>query len=840
LLTGTSALAVTISGFSPSSGQPGNVVIISGTGFTGITNVAFNNAAPTLAAFQVVSSAELLTVVPLGATSGPLTVNGTPSSASFSVAPVITGFSPQTGSPPTVVYINGANFVTNQTMVKFPGAAAVSGTVTASTVVGAAVPAGASTGPITVTTPAGSATTTSNFIDSTVPTITSFNPTVGPTNTLVTIFGGNFFGTPTVKFNGIAAAVTVVSTTELMVTSPYGATTGPISVSTSDGSFTTSSNFITGAGPIVTSFAPTIGTTYTVVTNYGYNLSTATNVTINGAKEYISGYSSTYLQVTVTNASGTGPIKVFTPQGTFTTSSNFSSAAGPVIGDFSPTVGGPGIYVVIDGLNFSSVTVKFGGVAATSSIRSATQIIATVPSGASTGPISVTSSAGTFTTSSNFSVTTSAPFIAGLSPGNGVQGTTVTINGANFTNVSSVKFNGVTGTFTTPTSTTILYATVPPDATSGPVTVTSSSGTGTSSSLFYLQPWITNATASGIVNSSLVISGINLTNTTAIVVDGVSYPSFTNSPTQVVATVPANATTGPITLTAPGGIFISTNNFVVLPKIYSFTPTIGPAGTVVTIGGTSLFDVTNVLFDGTATTPFNVMTNQLQAAVPSGARPGPITVVTAGGNDVSTNIFTATYSSTVNLSKTASPTVTGVGSNVVFTLVLTNTGPSTVTSVSLTDNIPNGFIYSSSTTTAGSNSYTNNVLLTTIPVFASNTSAIVTVTGTSAQAGSLTNYGAFGFAEGNTIYGTNSAIAPVYFLSAAQRTLGISESTNGGSFTISWPVSTPGFALQVNTNLSNPAGWVTVTNGIFATNGLNEYTNVAPASSPEFFRLRGP
>ncbi len=635
-----SAAAVTLTSFSPTSGQPGTLVTITGTGFSAATSVGFNNFTPTLAAFMINSATQLTAVVPLGATTGPLTVNGVASSGTFTVAPAITTFSPSSGAASTVVYITGANFVTNNTTVTFTGCAPANATVNATTSLGVTIPSGVVNGPITVTTTAGSAVSTSNFIASTAPVITSFSPTVGTNGTSVTIFGGNFFGTPTVKFNGTAATPSVPSTDEMVVNVPSGATTGPIFVSTSDGSFTTSSNFITQAGPIITSFSPTVGTIGTTVTNFGFNLSTVTNVTINGVKETISGYSSTYLEVGISAASGTGPVTVKSPQGSFTTTSNFSSSSGPVIASFSPTMGGPGVYVVIDGLDFTDASsVKFNNTSASFTVTASTEIIATVPSGASTGPISVTTSGVTFDTSTNFEVTSSDPVITSFSPANGAPGTTVTITGANFTNVSSVHFNGVAASFSTPTSSTQLTVDVPATATSGLITVTCASGTGTSPSLFYMQPWITNATASGIVNSSLVLSGLSLTNTSSVVVGGVNYPSFTNSPTQIVATVPSNAVTGAITITAPGGVFISGTTFVVLPKIYSFTPTLGPAGSVVTIGGTSLFDVTSVEFNGVSTTPYNVTTNQLQANVPTGARPGPITVVTAGGNDVSTEYF---------------------------------------------------------------------------------------------------------------------------------------------------------------------------------------------------------
>ncbi len=840
------AAGATISSFSPSYGQPGNVITINGSGFSTATNLVFNNAAPTLGDFTVITDTQMTAVVPIGATSGPLSIGTAVSSSSFTVAPTIASFSPQTGAAPTQVSILGANFITggtNITTVTFSGAAPVNGTVTASTDVIATVPAGAGNGPITVTTFAGSAVSTNIFTASSVPTITSFSPTAGTNGSSVTINGGNFFGTPTVKFGGVqSGSVTVTSTTQLNAKVPTGATTGPIFVSTANGSFTTSSNFLTGTGPIITDFSPTVGTVNTTVNMDGLNLATVSSATFNGVKEYISGESATLLQVNITNASGTGKIMVVSPQGSFTTSTNFTNTTAPIVTDFAPALAPVGTAnIVINGLNFTDTkTVEFNGVSAAHTIVATTQINATVPSGATTGPITVVASnSANYSTSSNFVVTTSAPVITGFTPASGVRGMTVTINGGNFTNLSFVQFNGVTASYLPPTSTTVLYAIVPASATSGLISVKNNNGAGSSSALFYLQPWITNATASGIVNSSLVINGRNLTNAGAVQVNGVNYV-FTNSPTQIVATVPSNATTGPITVTTPGGIFINTNSFVVLPKIYSFSPTIGQAGTIVTITGTSLFDVTNVQFNGASATPANVTTNQLQAAVPTGATPGPITVITAGGKDVSSNSFTATRSSTLVLSKTVSPVITAPGSNVTYTLVVTNEGPSIVTSVSVTDNIPAGFNLTSAASSLGTSVYTNNMVIASIGILTNNTSATITVRGTSPGPGTLTNVANLGFAEGNTTHGTNFAYAFAYFITAAQRTLSIAKSANPGEFPVTWPVSAVNFTLQVSTNLNAGNGWQNLAGGTIVTNGLNEYSNSFPSAAAEFFRLQTP
>lgn len=77
----------------------------------------------------------------------------------------------------------------------------------------------------------------------------------------------------------------------------------------------------------------------------------------------------------------------------------------------------------------------------------------------------------------------STPTISSFSPGSGASGTMVTITGTNFISPSAVRFSGVDASFTT-NSTTEIVATVPTGATTGPITVTTSQGTATSSANF--------------------------------------------------------------------------------------------------------------------------------------------------------------------------------------------------------------------------------------------------------------------------------------------------------------------------------------------------------------------
>jgi len=103
----------------------------------------------------------------------------------------------------------------------------------------------------------------------------------------------------------------------------------------------------------------------------------------------------------------------------------------------------------------------------------------------------------------------SAPTITGFTPTSGPVGTSVTISGTNFTGATAVAFNGVSASFTV-TSATTIQATVPTGATTGPLSVTTPGGTGTSANVFTVIVTLTVTkvgTGSGIVTSSP--AGIN-------------------------------------------------------------------------------------------------------------------------------------------------------------------------------------------------------------------------------------------------------------------------------------------------------------------------------------------
>jgi len=169
-------------------------------------------------------------------------------------------------------------------------------------------------------------------------------------------------------------------------------------------------------------------------------------------------------------------------------------AAAPTVTSFNPTSGPIGTSVVIAGSGFqdSSVAsaVTFNGTAATTfTVNSNVQITATVPTGATDGPIAVTDSEGTGTSATNFDVTPSpVPTITSFNPTSGAVGTSVVITGTGFTGATAVTFGGTAATTFTVDSNTQITATVPTGATTGPIAVTTPGGTATSTTDFTVGP----------------------------------------------------------------------------------------------------------------------------------------------------------------------------------------------------------------------------------------------------------------------------------------------------------------------------------------------------------------
>lgn len=156
------------------------------------------------------------------------------------------------------------------------------------------------------------------------------------------------------------------------------------------------------------------------------------------------------------------------------------------------------------------------------------------------------------------------PFASIFVTWSGKVGTSVGILGQGFSNATGVKFGTGAGTFVA-ASDTFMTATVAAGATTGTATILEPGGNLVTPQKFKVIPTISSISpTSGTVGASVLITGMSLSQATAVSFGTVKATTFTkNSNTQITATVPAGAVSSKVKVTTPGGIATSAATFTV-------------------------------------------------------------------------------------------------------------------------------------------------------------------------------------------------------------------------------------------------------------------------------------
>lgn len=623
-----------ITSFTPASGNPGTMVVIVGANFTGATSVSFNGVPA--ASFTVDAATQLTATVPMAATSGRLAVT-TPAGTAFSntsfllTRPVITALTPDAGPAGTVVTITGTGFL-GFTSVVFNGVAAPGAVVDATgTTLTVTAPVGATTGPVLVSNGGG---WSNGVLFTSAATLAGLSPNFGPAGTQVTLTGSGLATTTQVTFNGVVAPGFTVNSagTSLTVAAPAGVTTGPVAVTNAYGTTTgptftlppTITDFTPSSSPIGSSIV-VAGTDFTGATRVVVNTTTATSYTINSPSQ---------LTVVVPAGATSGPVRITTPAGTATSPGNLTIPA-PTLLALNPAAGPIGAFMTITGTSLQGATqVSFNGVLASSFgvNTTGTTLSVRVPTGATTGLVTVTTING----SSNGLLFTVGATITSISPNFGGPGTVVTLKGANFQDATDVTFNGVSAPgFTVNSDGTEITVSAPVGVRTGSVVVTTPIA-ASNGVLYTAAPLITAFTpATGLVGTSVTITGTDLNGTTQVLFNSVAAASVSLiSSTQVRAVVPTGATTGPIQIVTTHGNGSSSTDFIVpAPVIASIAPAAGPVGSSVTLTGNGFQGTTAVLFNGVLASGFtvNATGTTLSVLVPTGATSGLVTITTPPG-----------------------------------------------------------------------------------------------------------------------------------------------------------------------------------------------------------------
>ncbi len=424
----------TVTSVSPASGPIGQSVTLIGTNFTGTTcptGVTFGGTPAT--SCTVWSNTSITAVAPTGAGTVDILVNNgsatspatlqdkfTYTSAVISVASINPPSGPTTGG--TSIQLTGTN-LNLVSSVTIDGVSCYSIVATYSYVT---CTTGAHPGSGTYAVVVNFAASGVTFTYGTGYTnVTGITPISGSTlgGTPIQLTGTNLGGVTTVTIDGVSCYSVVPTYFYVTCTTGAHPTVGTYTVYVNG--LPTGVSFTYGIGvlPAVYSVTPNSGPasgsplTYVVIS--GANFTNVQSVTFGGtaAVSYTVQDVNTIQAISPAHSAGTFDVIVTTLAGSSPNTVNdnftFTGTGVPTVSGVSPSSGTAGTSVIITGSGFTgALYVRFGGVAATFTVSSDTQISATVPAGLGTGTVDVivTNAAGssTNTTADNFTNTAAA------------------------------------------------------------------------------------------------------------------------------------------------------------------------------------------------------------------------------------------------------------------------------------------------------------------------------------------------------------------------------------------------------------------------------------------------
>jgi len=412
------------------------------------------------------------------------------------------------------------------------------------------------------------------------------------------------------------------------------------------------------AGPSVAGVSPGEGPegggTSVTISGNGFGGATAVQFGSNAATSFKVN-SNNSITATAPAGSGAVDVRVTTPIGITPVSGadKFEYAQRPTVTEISPKAGAEsgGTSVTITGAHFTSgSTVHFGSASATMvKVNSSVSITAVSPPGAGTLNVIVTNTGGTSMTSAadKFTYVPSAS-VTSISPKEGPEagGTTVTISGTHFKEVSAVKFGSNNAAKFKVNSESSIEAESPAGTGTVHVTVTTSAGTTATSSAdeftYIVGPGVSEISPkagpeAGATN--VTVTGKGFKEVSAVKFGATNATKFkVNSETSLEAESPTGTGAVHVTVTTPGGTSATSAadefTYDPVPSVSEVSPKEGPqaGATNVTITGTGFKEVSAVKFGSSNATKVKVNSEtSIEAESPSGTGAVNITVSTPGG-----------------------------------------------------------------------------------------------------------------------------------------------------------------------------------------------------------------
>jgi len=670
--TGGGTLSGTATTSAPFSVVSGASFNLAGSGATATVTVRFTPTLAALATGNVTFSVNGSSVSSTVTGTGLVTSNPVPTLSALSPT------SAMAAGPAFTLTVTGTNFVNGST-VRWNGSARTTTFVSATQLTAAITAADLATAgsvPVTVvtSTPGGGTSGALTFsVNNPAPALTGLSPAgavAGGALLTLTVNGTNFVKSSAVNWNGSARTTTFMSATQLTaaITAADLATAGsvPVTVVTpapGGGTSAVLSFPIAQGAPTLTAISPTSttagGPAFTL-TLTGSGFGSGTTVRWNGAARTTTIVSATQLAAAITAAdlatAGTAQVTASSSGGTSAVVPFTINNPTPVVSGMSPTsasVGGAAFTLTVNGSGFTSASaVRWNGSARTTTFISLTQLTAPITAAdlatAAGVPVTVfTPTPGGGTSAAlTFSVNNPAPTLTSVSPAGAIAGGaafTLTVNGSNFVNGSTVMWNGSARATTFVSARQVTTAIAAADITmaaSVPVTVvTPAPGGGTSGALTFpiasggptipsagptltaISP--TSATA-GSVAFTLILTGSGFSSGATAQWNGAARTTTVVSATQLTAAITAadiaTAGTAQVTVTSLGQTsaamaFTIDNPTPAISSLWPRSAAVGSAGLTLTVKGSGFTSGSTVRWNGSTRTTRFVNAGQLTAII---------------------------------------------------------------------------------------------------------------------------------------------------------------------------------------------------------------------------------
>jgi len=404
---------------------------------------------------------------------------------------------------------------------------------------------------------------------------------------------------------------TAKSSTLITLTVPQEATPGLVVLKTPQGEITTKTEIGFSEPISIAAFAPAVIKPGSELTITGDYLNLVANVIftdrVSVPKESFTSQSRTEIKLIVPAISKTGKIAVSNGEEDpiIVYSASALTVKLPAFTTIAPNPVKAGTQLTITGTDLDLVkTVILGGNKNITTFvsQSATQIVLAVPSDAKDGKVSLTP-ASSVNVESTQPLGMVVPTVS-VTPTSLKNGSDITVTGTDLDLVDKVIFGGAKqGTIKAGGSATQILVTVPADAITGVVTfVTKATKEVAGPSITIVDPVFTSfSPASAKPNTDINITGTDLD----LVVDAIFFGGIkgtigARTTTQLTVSIPIGAKTGKISLvTKNGNQIMSLTDITILanlPVFSSFSEIKGTPGQILTINGTSMLLIKELIF----------------------------------------------------------------------------------------------------------------------------------------------------------------------------------------------------------------------------------------------------